>query len=395
MMRRKQIDKKVSCTGNSKVTGTGEKGRIYVTKPTLPPLEKYVEYLREIWTSRLVTNDGKFVRLLEEKLRRYLHIRNLMLVSNGTLAMHLALRAFKLKGEVITTPFTFVATTNVILWEDLTPVFADIDPETFNINPDDVEKKITNKTRAIFAVHVYGNPCNVDRLQEIADEHNLKLIYDGAHAFGVEHEKQPITDYGDMTTLSFHATKVFNTIEGGAIVTKEKGLVEELKLLRNHGIKSEDEVARAHIPGTNAKMNEFQAIMGLCNLQYVDENIRRRRRIYEHYKKGLKGTVKFQKITASRYNYAYMPVCFADLKTRDEIHSELVKNGIVPRKYFFPLTTDSNYFKKDGRNLVAMYNLKEAYNISNRVLCLPLYPDLHMRNVDRVIRIIERKIETE
>ena len=391
-MRRPRIDEKVTRAGNGKPTETKGKEMVNVTKSALPPLEEYVAYLREIWDTRWMTNDGKFVRLLEERLRQYLGARNMVLVNNGTSAMHLASRAIKLKGEVITTPFTFAATTNVLLWEGLIPVFADIDPETFNINPADVEEKITNKTCAILAVHVYGNPCNVGRLQKIANEHNLKLIYDGAHAFGVEHEKRPITEYGDITTLSFHATKVFNTIEGGAIVAKDEKMVEKLKLLRNHGIKSEEEVI---VPGTNAKMNEFQAIMGLCNLKYIDENIRRRKKIYEHYKKGLDGKVKFQRITASKYNYAYMPVCFADLKTRDEIYSELVKNGITPRKYFFPLTTDFDYYKKDRVDLVKKYRLKEASEISNRVLCLPIYPDLQMSNVDRVIRIIKRKIESE
>jgi len=318
---------------------------IFVTRPVLPPLERYVEYLKRIWASRWLTNDGEFVQLLQKRLQEYLKVKNLVLVSNGTLALHIALKALNIKGEVITTPFTFSATTNVILWEGLTPVFADIDAETYNIDPEDVEKKITDRTSAILAVHVYGNPCNVEELQEIADKHNLKLIYDAAHAFGVEYKNQPITNYGDISTLSFHATKVFNTIEGGAIIPKNEKLVEKLTLLRNHGIKTEEEVVLA---GTNAKMNEFQAIMGLCNLEEIDEKIKLRKEIYEHYKKRLSkiGKIKFQKIIASKYNYSYIPVCFESLEQRDQIYSKLIKNRIKPRKYFYPLTVHSGHFKK-------------------------------------------------
>jgi len=362
---------------------------IPVTKPVLPPLEKYVEYLRKIWTTRWLTNDGEFVQLLGKRLEEYLGVKNLVLVSNGTLALQIALKALDIKGEVITTPFTFAATTNVIVWEGLTPVFADIDPETFNIDPNDVEKKITDKTSAILAVHVYGNPCYFEKLQQIADEHNLKLIYDAAHAFSVEYKNRSIANYGDISTLSFHATKVFNTIEGGAVIAKDEELVEKLKLLRNHGIKSEDEVI---LPGTNAKMNEFQAAMGLCNLEDVDEKIHQRKMIYDYYKDRLSGHVEFQKVVASRYNYGYMPVCFESIKKRDELYSELVEHGIKPRKYFFPLTTNFDYFKKQGLDLVKIYRLKEAPDISNRILCLPLYPNLRMDSVNRVVEIIKNKI---
>lgn len=361
---------------------------ITVTKSDLPSLEKYMEYLRKIWTSRWLTNDGEFVQLLGKRLEEYLGVKNLVLVCNGTLAIHLALRALDIKGEVITTPFTFAATTNIILWEGLTPVFADINPETFNIDPDDVKKKITHETIAILAVHVYGNPCYVEELQEIADEYNLKLIYDAAHAFGVEYKNQPISNYGDVSTLSFHATKVFNTIEGGAIIIKDKELLEKLKLLRNHGIKSEEEVV---IPGTNAKMNEFQAAMGLCNLENIDEKIRLRKVRYEHYKEKLANIedIKFQKIIASKYNYSYMPVCLKSTEKRDEIYSELIRNGIKPRKYFFPLTVNFDYFKEHRVRLIQKYHLKNSSYIANRILCLPLYPDLEMSVVDNIINMIE------
>jgi dTDP-4-amino-4,6-dideoxygalactose transaminase len=351
-----------------------------------------VEYLKRIWSTRWLTNNGEFVQLLERKLEEYLKIKNLVLVSNGTLALQLALKALDLKGEVITTPFTFVATTNVILWEGLTPVFADIDPETFNIDPKEVEKKITERTSAILAVHVYGNPCYVEELQEISDKYGLKLIYDAAHAFCVEYKNQSVLNYGDISTLSFHATKVFNTIEGGGVVARNEELIEKLKLLRNHGIKSEEEIV---LPGINAKMNEFQAVMGLCNLEEIDEKIKSRRKIYEYYKAKLSDTnkIKFQKIMASKYNYIYMPVCFENNKKRNQIYSELLKNGIKSRKYFYPLTVNSNYFREKGVNLVEKYDLKEASDIADRVLCLPLYPDLEIPAVDKITSIISRLVE--
>jgi dTDP-4-amino-4,6-dideoxygalactose transaminase len=362
---------------------------VNAARSDLPEIERYIEYLKEIWSSRLMTNNGVFVQLLEEKLEEYLKIKNLIVVSNGTLALDLALRTLKTKGEVITTPFTFAATTNMVLWEGLTPVFADIDCETFNIDPEDVERKITKRTVAILAVHVYGNPCNVENLQKIADKHNIKLIYDAAHAFGVEFKNQSVLKWGDISVLSFHATKVFHTIEGGAIVVKDEKLLDELKLLRNHGIKSEEEVVCF---GTNAKMNEFQAAMGLCNLREIDQKIRQRKRIYEYYKEkmsSLKG-IKFQQIIASRYNYAYMPVCFENGKIRDRIYSKLVINGIKPRKYFFPLTANFDYFR--GENLVKKFGLKNANNISNSVLCLPIYSDLELQTVDKITNILVREL---
>lgn len=364
---------------------------IPVTKTSLPALEDYIDYLKRIWLTGWLTNNGEFVRLLGKKLEDYLKVKNLVLMSNGTLTLHTALKALDIKGEVITTPFTFAATTNVLLWEGLTPVFADIDPETYNIDPVDVEKKITDKTTAILPVHVYGNPCYVTQLQEIADRHDLKIIYDAAHAFGVTYENQPITDFGDCSTLSFHATKIFNTIEGGAVVAKDEKIVEKLMLMVNHGIKSEEEVV---LPGTNAKMNEFQAAMGLCNLENIDQKIQLRRTLYEYYKEKLSAikVIDFQKIIASKYNYSYMPVRFESKEKRDEIYSVLLKNGIKSRKYFFPLTVNFDYFKELGVNLVEKYHLKNSNDIANRILCLPLYPDLEMSVVDNIITVIKKKI---
>jgi dTDP-4-amino-4,6-dideoxygalactose transaminase len=365
---------------------------ITVTKSDLPPLEEYIEHMKKIWASAWVTNNGEYVQLLQRKLEKHLKTKHLVLVSNGTLAIELALRGLEIRGEVITTPFTFPATTNAILWERLTPVFADIDPETFNIDPKEVEKRITRKTGAILATHTFGNPCHVKELQEIASRHDVKLIYDAAATFGVEYENHSVLDYGDMSTLSFHATKVFHTIEGGAIAVKDETLSDKLRLLLDHGIESAEHVA---IVGTNAKMNEFQAVMGICNLKYVDEKIQRRKRLYEHYKRKLSKYVKFQKLTASKYNYGYMPVCFGNIEERDEVHLKLLKNRIDPRKYFFPLTTSSDYFKKECVDLVKKYDLRKAYDLSNRILCLPLYPDLKTRDVNRVIKIIEDTLDTK
>lgn len=364
---------------------------INVTKSDLPEIERYIEYLKKIWSSRWMTNNGEFVQFLEKRLEDYLKVKNLVLVTNGTLALQLALKALNIKGEVITTPFTFSATTNVILWEGLTPVFSDIDTKTFNIDLKDIERKITDKTSAILAVHVYGNPYYAEELQKIADRYNLKLIYDAAHAFGVEYKNQSVLNYGDISTLSFHAAKLFHTIEGGAIIVDDEELSEKLKLLRNFGIKSEEEVI---LPGINAKMNEFQASMGLCNLENIDGKIQHRKNIYNYYKKELATTtVKFQKIIASKYNYGYMPILFQNKMKRDEIYSELIKNGIKPRKYFYPLTSDFNYFKNKDIYLYKRDELKIATDISNRVLCLPLYPDLDIEIVDKIIYIIKRVTE--
>jgi dTDP-4-amino-4,6-dideoxygalactose transaminase len=362
---------------------------INVTKTELPPLDKYIEYLQTIWSSSWITNDGPLLQLLEQRLQEHLGVKRLIAVANGTMALHCALKVLRLKGEVITTPFTFAATTNAILWENLVPVFADIDSKTFNINPHDVERNITDKTSAILAVHTYGNPCDVETLQEIAENHDLRLIYDAAHAFGVEYKNRPLLYHGDIATLSFHATKVFSTGEGGAIVSEDKHVVEQLKLMRNHGIKSEKEVV---IPGTNAKMNELQAAMGLCNLESIESNIERRKTIYDRYKKKLNPNgLRFQKITASKYNYSYMPVYIEDIEKKERLHLELLKRGIKPRQYFYPLTADCEYFKHDHRT--KKNNLKNARAVSRRILCLPLYPSLDIKIVNLIIDLANLILE--
>lgn len=359
---------------------------IHVTKSELPSLSRYNSYLKKIWKTAWLTNNGALLQELESKLLHYLRIPHISMLSNGTLALQFALRALHAPqdSEIITTPFTFVATTNVILYEGLTPVFADIDPETFTISPSEVEKKITKKTKAILAVHVYGNPCDVTALSRIAKKYGIGLIYDAAHAFGVEYDGKSVLAYGDMSTLSFHATKVFNTIEGGAVVTTKKATIEYINLLRNFGILSEE---KSILAGVNAKMNEFQAAMGLCNLQNIERSIRRRKRIYDAYVAALSKDKRFgfQKLVASKYNYAYMPVIFPTQKIRDAAYSALSKIGIKPRKYFYPLVTDFEFIRK---NLKKTEVFKHASEIAGRVLCLPLYSTLATKDVQKTIRVI-------
>lgn len=357
----------------------------------LPDITLYRKYLKKIWATSWITNNGEYVQQLEKKLEKYLEVKHVVLVTNGTLALQLILKALNLKGEIITTPFTFAATTNAIIWEGLTPVFTDIDPDTFNIDPRDVEKKITAKTTAILAVHVYGNPCNIESLERIAKKHKLKLIYDAAHAFGVKYKNKSVLNYGDASILSFHATKIFSTAEGGAIIVKDEKLFEKLKLFRNFGIKSEEEIVSA---GINAKMNELQAALGLCNLKDIDKKIGKTRRIYEKYCKLLKTNphIKFQRITSSIHNYCYMPVCFENQKTRDLVYNKLVQNNIKPRKYFYPLTSDFAYVKKILKKTFREDEISNAVNISRRILCLPIYPSLSLETIDKVSTIINKII---
>lgn len=360
---------------------------INVTKMELPDIALYSKYLKKIWASSWITNNGEFVQKLEKKLEKYLEVKHVVLVTNGTLALQLIFKALNLKGEIITTPFTFAATTNAIIWEGLTPVFADIDPQTYNIDPKIVEEKITKKTDAILAVHVYGNPCDVEALQRVANKNGLKLIYDAAHAFGVKYKNKSVLNFGDASILSFHATKIFSTAEGGAIIVKDDKLYEKLKLLRNFGIQSEDETVLA---GINAKMNELQAALGLCNLKEIDKKIKKSQKLYEGYITLLRDhpQLKFQKIISSKHNYCYLPVCFKDQKTRDLIYEKLIKNNIKPRKYFYPLTSDFAYVRK----ICGEVMLKNASEITRRVLCLPIYPSLPYEAIDKISRIINKII---
>lgn len=364
---------------------------ITVTKTKLPSLEKYNQYLKKIWKANWVTNDGQLVQTLEKKLEKYLGVKNLVLVTNGTLALQLPIKALELKGEIITTPFTFAATTNVIMWEGLTPVFANINPQTFNLDPDDVERKITPRTSAIMPVHVYGNPCAVEKLQKIATKHKLKIIYDAAHAFGVKHKNQSILNFGDVSTLSFHATKVFNTIEGGAIIAKDKKIYEKLRLLRNFGIEHNGDSV---MPGINAKMNEFQAAMGLCNLGLVKGQIKKRKQLYQLYKRNLSNIpgIQFQHIVTPGYNYSYMPILFPSEKVRDAVYKKLVSQNIYPRKYFHPLTSNLKHLNGVVTQLERK-GLLVSKLISDQIMCLPLYNDLKHNDVDRICHYITSEFQ--
>ncbi|MCL5070654.1 MAG: DegT/DnrJ/EryC1/StrS family aminotransferase, partial [Actinobacteria bacterium] len=322
--------------------------------------------------------------ILEKELEDYLKIKNLLVVSNGTIAMQLAFRALGLKGEVITTPFTFPATTNALIWEGLKPVFADIDSETFNINPEEIEKRITKKTCAILAVHVFGNPCDVLAIEKIAKKHNLKVIYDSAHAFGIEYQGKSILNWGDMNTLSFHAAKVFHTVEGGAVVVRNGKDSQKINLLRNHGIETYDKVVLA---GINAKMNELQAIMGLCVLEEFDKEVASRAENYQRYLSFFSNKrFRVQKLNSSltKYTYPYFPICFPSEKIRNNIYKVLLKNGIRARKYFYPPCHELPYIRYPSSAL------PNATNISHTILCLPLYATLSKKDQDKIIGLVNR-----
>lgn len=360
---------------------------INVTRTDLPDLEKLLPYLEKIWESNWVTNDGQFLRELESRLCSRLGIDEIAVVSSGSQALHLALKALGLKGSVITTPFTFATTTNVLVWEGLDPVFADIDPETYCIDPEDVGRRITGDTCAILGVHVYGNPCDVEALTGIARDNGLALVFDAAHAFGVELGGRSLYDYGDASAASFHATKVFNAIEGGAVTAADPSVLQAVRDMRNHGIVSEESVV---LPGTNAKMSEILAAVGLCNLDTIDEKISARRSLYEAYLERLGGIegLSFQRVVSGRHNYSYMPVLFRDEGARDRASAALMTRGVKARKYFYPLTSDFSYMSGRARP----EDTPNARDVAGRVLCLPLYPALCVEDVDMITRVVKESI---
>jgi dTDP-4-amino-4,6-dideoxygalactose transaminase len=358
---------------------------INVTRTYLPDINKYKQYLDRIYASGWVTNYGELVRELECRLSQVLGVRNLILVSNGTLAMQVLYKAMGLKGEVITSPFSFVATTSSIAWEGLKPVFADIDPEGYGIDPVEVERKITNETSAIVAVHVFGNPCKVEELARIASKHNLRLIYDAAHAFLVSVGNKGISAFGDASTFSFHATKVFHTIEGGAIATGDDELAKRIRLMINFGIAGYDLVTEI---GTNAKMNEFQAAMGLCVLEDVEENIRKRGRIYDIYRSAFasNSSIGLQKVEPeTRLNYSYFPILLPSEEILKELTAELRKEGIQPRRYFYPSLNRLPYMTPEQAAPL-------SESVADRILCIPIYESLPEAIIDKIIRIVNRKI---
>lgn len=361
---------------------------IYVTEPDLPPLEDLYPFLKEIWSSRQLTNNGPFHSALESKLKEFLGISEVSLMSNGTLALVTALQALRICGEVITTPYSFVATSHSLLWNSLTPVFVDIDPETGNIDPNLIERAITPETTAILAVHVYGFPCEVDKIKKIADAYNLKVIYDASHAFGVEDDKGSILNYGDLSTLSFHATKVFNTFEGGAIVSSSIEMKERIDKLKNFGFVNELLVSDV---GINAKMNEFQAVVGLLQLNSFRKNIDNRRSICEIYKNSfshIQGLKFFHPKALDFYNYSYMPIQVDDTcrVTRDRMYESLKEQGIFARKYFYPLITEFAMYRNFPSVIASDFPI--AKKLSSSILCLPISGSMSAHEQERVVNAV-------
>ena len=361
--------------------------QILVTRSSMPDLEEYMDEIKGIWDSHWLTNMGPKHKQLQADLKEYLGVENVELLTNGHMALELTLQAMNLQGEVITTPFTFASTTHAIVRNGLKPVFCDIDPVTYTMDVDKIERLITDRTCAIMPVHVYGNVCNVEEIERIARKYELKVIYDAAHTFGETYKGLGIGTFGDASCFSFHATKVFNSIEGGAVCYKNKRLGDILYELKNFGIHGPEEVSAV---GANAKMNEFCAAMGLCNLRYIDDEIAKRQKVVERYRQHLEGVDGIQLNCVQpevKSNYAYFPVVFEEKifgASRAEVFDKLAENGIIARKYFYPLTNTFSCFHK-------AYDVTEtpvALHISKRVLTLPLYADLALEDVDKICDII-------
>ena len=364
---------------------------IYVTSPLLPSLEDFTFLLKEIWESKMLTNNGNFHQKLEEELAKYLKVPYLSLFTNGTLPLITALQAMRITGEVITTPFSFVATTHSLWWNGIKPVFVDIEPETCNLDPSKIEAAITPRTTAIMPVHVYGKPCKTKEIQEIANKYGLKFIYDAAHAFGVEINGESILNFGDMATLSFHATKVYNTLEGGALVVHDEQTKKRIDYLKNFGFASETEVVA---PGINSKVDEVRAAYGLLNLKQVDHAINSRRKVAIRYRdelQGVKGITFFNDIPGVRHNYSYFPI-FINAEeygmTRDELYFKMKEHNVFGRRYFYPLiSTFSTYRGLDSAN---PDNLPVATQMSNNVICLPMHHALSENEVEYILQIIKK-----
>lgn len=353
--------------------------KIFVTRAFLPPLVEYTHYLERIWQSNHLTNQGPLLKEFEDKTKSFLGVSNFQFVTNGTIALQLALRALDITGgEVITTPFSYVATTSSILWERCQPVFVDIDPDTFCIDAAKIEAAITEQTQAILAVHVYGNPCDVEVIEAIAKKHNLKVIYDAAHAFGVTYKGQSLLTWGDISTCSFHATKLFHTIEGGALVTNDEQLAENIDLLKRFGHNNDDHIQL----GMNGKASEFQAAMGLCNLSHFDQIISERKRISEHYESLLAD--RFQRPLlrpGTGYNYAYCVITMPSPEELEAAVARLHAENIFPRRYFFPSLNKLPYLTKHQ-------SMPISEDIAERVLCLPLYVGLDEATIERICQIL-------
>lgn len=364
--------------------------KIFVTSPLLPPLEDFIPYLEQIWASKTLTNGGDFHKQLEISLANFLGVKYVSLFSNGTLALLTALQALRITGEVITTPYSFVATSHTLLWNGLTPVFADIDPVTFNINPDRIEELITPNTTAILPVHCYGIPCETKRVQEIADIYGLRVIYDAAHAFGVKKNDISILEHGDLSILSFHATKVFNTFEGGAIICHDLKTKQRIDYLKNFGFADETKVVA---PGINAKMSEVSAAFGLLQLKHIDKAMHAREKIFQRYARELPvsaGLSYYQYNKDYEWNYAYFPMLIEDNfpLSRDELYDMLKKENIYARRYFYPLISSFSMY----RNLptASPEALPVANTIAEKILCLPIFPDLTDEEQSKIITVIHR-----
>jgi dTDP-4-amino-4,6-dideoxygalactose transaminase len=357
--------------------------KVYTVKSFLPPIKKYIEYTELIWKNNQLTNQGPLLKELELKLQKYLKIKKLHFVTNGTIALQLALNSLDItEGEIITTPFSYVATTSSILWGKCTPIFVDIDPKTLCIDSNKIENAITKKTKAIMAVHVFGYPCDVEKIKTIAKKHKLKIIYDGAHAFGCSYKNKSLLDYGDISICSFHATKIFHTIEGGCLVAKDKKINERIELIKRFGHNQDDHI----LLGVNAKASEFQAAMGLCNIEHVKKIIKSREKLSNLYDKLLKNYIVRPAVTKKfKYNFAYYPVIFKDEKQTLSIIKILNKENIYPRRYFYPSLNKLPYIKKVQKCPV-------SENISSRILCLPLYTNLNIKTVKRICKIIKNNI---
>lgn len=364
---------------------------ITVTSPLLPPLKEFQELLEDIWQRKWITNNGHYHQELEKALAEYLGVPYISLFTNGTLPLITALQALRISGEVITTPYSFVATTHSIWWNGIKPVFVDVDPVTGNLDPDKIEAAITPRTTAIMPVHVYGTPCDTERIQAIADKYGLKVIYDAAHAFGVRVNGESILKAGDISTLSFHATKTYNTVEGGALVCHDAVMKQRIDYLKNFGFAGETEVVA---PGINSKMDEVRAAYGLLSLRYVDAAIEARRKVAEQYRaalRGIPGLRIMEDIPGVTHNYSYFPVFVNEAEygeSRDSLYNRLKEQGILGRRYFYPLISTFSTYR--GLESASPANLPVATRMANEVICLPLHHELTEKEVARIIKLIVR-----
>lgn len=363
---------------------------LYVTQPYLPPLAEILPHLERIWDSHQLTNDGPFHRQLEHALCEYLRVEHISLFANGTLALLTALQALRITGEVITTPYSFVATSHALTWNGIKPVFVDIDHRDFNLDPDKIEAAITPNTTAILPVHVYGHPCDTTRIQSIADNYGLKVIYDAAHAFGVDDEEGTILRHGDLSILSFHGTKVFTTFEGGAIISPDAKTKKRIDYLKNFGFADEVSVVAT---GINGKMNEFQAAVGLVQLKHFDEVVTQRAEVDRYYRKALAGIAGIRCLplpSTRRYNHSYFPILVEDDYglSRDALYERLRESKIFGRRYFYPLISEFPMYR--GLPSSKPSELPVAHAVSRRILCLPIFPTLCKADIDRVVEVIRK-----